>query len=108
MGSFAHLLSRLDADPRLRGREFEHICAWYLANEPLYRSELTEVWLWDGWPGRWGADAGIDLVAEDHATAGSGRSRPRPTTPALLESPRLDVDTFLTECRPGPSSPTGC
>ena len=99
MGSFAHLLSRLDADPRLRGREFEHICAWYLANEPLYRSELTEVWLWDGWPGRWGADAGIDLVAEDHARRALGYPG-QGLAPERLKSPRVDVDTFLPRVEP--------
>lgn len=32
----------------------------------VYAAQLRRVWLWDEWPGRWGIDAGIDLVAEDH------------------------------------------
>jgi superfamily II DNA or RNA helicase len=31
----------------------------------MYGGQLRRVWLWDEWPGRWGIDAGIDLVAED-------------------------------------------
>ncbi|TGD89224.1 DEAD/DEAH box helicase [Mycolicibacterium sp. CH28] len=65
MGAFTDLFSQLDADQRVRGRQFEHICKWFLSNDPVYKHELRRVWLWDEWPGRWGVDAGIDLVAED-------------------------------------------
>ncbi|AQT81508.1 helicase [Mycolicibacterium litorale] len=65
MGSFTELFSQLDTDGRVRGRQFEHICKWFLTNDPVYKHELRRVWLWDEWPGRWGIDAGIDLVAED-------------------------------------------
>jgi predicted helicase len=47
------------------GRDFERVCKWMLENVPEYRQRLRQVWLWDDWPGRWGRDAGIDLVAED-------------------------------------------
>ena len=43
----------------------QRICQWFLTHDPVYAHELHHVWLWDDWPGRWGADAGIDLVAED-------------------------------------------
>lgn len=59
------LLCRLDADPGRRGRQFERICQWFLMHAPVYTRELRHVWLWADWPGRWGADAGIDLVAQD-------------------------------------------
>jgi predicted helicase len=65
MGDFDRLLANLDADAQTRGRQFEHICKWFLTNDPVYRHELRNVWHWDEWEGRWGADAGIDLVAED-------------------------------------------
>jgi hypothetical protein len=58
MGTLATLLERLDPDSGVRGRQFELICRWYLTTDPLYRRELKRVWLWDEWPGRWGADAG--------------------------------------------------
>ena len=59
------LLNRLDPDPYRRGKQFERICLWYLRHDRVYAHELRHVWLWDEWPGRWGIDAGIDLVAED-------------------------------------------
>ena len=35
---------------------------------PHYRLLVKEAWLWEEahvrWPGRWGSDAGIDVVAE--------------------------------------------
>ena len=46
------------------GVPFEHICKWYLENDPKYTSLLKKVWLWDDWPGNWGRDKGIDLIAE--------------------------------------------
>jgi predicted helicase len=49
---------------RERGRRFEHLCKWFLENDPVYRDRMRHVWLWKDWPGRWGIEAGIDLVAE--------------------------------------------
>lgn len=66
MPALGDLLGRLDRDPGRRGKQFEHICKWFLTHDPVYAHELRQVWLWDEWPGRWGGDAGIDLVAEDN------------------------------------------
>jgi superfamily II DNA or RNA helicase len=64
--TLSDLLSRLDADPGRRGKQFEHICKWFLTHDPVYARDLRQVWLWKEWPGRWSdAEAGIDLVAED-------------------------------------------
>jgi predicted helicase len=63
--ALSDLLGRLDPDPFRRGKQFEHICKWFLKHDPVYSQELRDVWLWDEWPGRWGIDGGIDLVAED-------------------------------------------
>jgi predicted helicase len=65
MAALPALLARLDPDERGRGGQWERICAWYLTHDPGYRSQVRRVWLWSEWPGRWGPDAGIDLVAED-------------------------------------------
>jgi hypothetical protein len=56
VGAFNDLFARLDPD--LRGKQFEHICKWFLTNDPVYKHELRRVWLWDEWTGRWGGDAG--------------------------------------------------
>jgi hypothetical protein len=38
VGTFNDLLSRLDADDRVKGKQFEHICKWFLTNDPLYKA----------------------------------------------------------------------
>lgn len=63
--SLSALLTALSADPGERGRQFEHLCRWFLETAPEYRGRLGRIWLWRDWPGAWGPDAGIDLVAED-------------------------------------------
>jgi hypothetical protein len=55
MGHLRDLLSRLDEDRLRRGKQFERICKWFLTNDPLYQHQVRHVWLWDEWPGRWGA-----------------------------------------------------
>ena len=50
------LLSRLPSDPNLRGDAFEKVVKWFLQTDPAYTSELSEVWLWDEWPDRFGGD----------------------------------------------------
>ena len=50
--SLGELLSRLDPDPHRRGKQFEYVCKWFLANDPMYRRELYRVWLSDEWEGK--------------------------------------------------------
>jgi superfamily II DNA or RNA helicase len=94
-GSLAYLLSRLASEPVHRGRQFEKVCQWFLRNAPVYAGTVRRVWLWDEWPGRWGPDAGIDLVAEDHAgrlwaIQAKAFARHRQIT-------KSDLNTFLAE-----------
>lgn len=66
VATFSDLFARLDPDPRVRGKQFEHVCKWFLTNDPLYKHRLRHVWLWKEWPDRPSdTEAGIDLVAED-------------------------------------------
>lgn len=61
----------------------------------MYSAQLRKVWLWNDWPGRWGIDAGIDLVAEDC----EGRLwaiQAKAYDPAYRVTKR-DVDRFLAE-----------
>jgi superfamily II DNA or RNA helicase len=95
VGAFNDLLARLDPDPRVRGKQFEHICKWFLANDPVYKHELRRVWLWDEWTGRWGGDAGIDLVAEDR-TGKLWAIQAKAYDPAYRVTKR-DVNKFLAE-----------
>ena len=57
-------LDTFDPAPKRRGTQWEHVCKWFLETDPVYRAQLKKVWLWDKWPGRWGPDTGIDLVAQ--------------------------------------------
>jgi superfamily II DNA or RNA helicase len=94
VAALGDLLSRLDADPLRRGKQFERICQWFLTHDPRY-THLRHVWLWDEWPGLWGADAGIDLVAEDHE-GHLWAIQAKAYDPAYWVT-KHDVDTFLSE-----------
>ena len=61
---FTTFLETFDPDHNRRGTQWEHVCKWFLETDPVYRTQLKNVWLWNKWPGRWGPDAGIDLVAQ--------------------------------------------
>lgn len=65
MAALGELLAGCDREPGRRRLEFERICQWFLTRDPVYALALRRVWLWSEWPGRWGDDAGIGLVAED-------------------------------------------
>jgi superfamily II DNA or RNA helicase len=81
------------------GGDFERLCKWLLENAPEYRPKLRRVWRWDEWPGRWGADAGIDLVAE--AEDGLWAVQAKHYNPAYAIR-KADIDSFLSEsARPG-------
>jgi superfamily II DNA or RNA helicase len=92
----AGLLSSLSVDSARRGREFEELCRWYLLNDPVYRAQLSRVWRWKEWPGRWGNDeAGIDLVAE--ARDGKLWAIQAKAYDPDYSIKKADVDTFLSE-----------
>jgi superfamily II DNA or RNA helicase len=92
---FSDLVRSLSPDPVIRGREFEEICRWLLLNSPVYRSRIRTVWRWDEWPGRWGADAGIDLVAEEYD--GSLWAIQAKAYAPEYAITKADVDSFLSE-----------
>lgn len=95
MGDLDRLLANLDGDAPTRGRQFEHICKWFLTNDPVYRHELRNVWLWDEWEGKWGRDAGIDLVAEDR-TGNLWAIQAKAYAPEYRVT-KKDVNRFLAE-----------
>ncbi|MBK0331546.1 DEAD/DEAH box helicase [Brachybacterium sp. MASK1Z-5] len=47
-----------------QGTRFEQFTKSFLQTDPLWSSQFSTVWMWDQWPGKWGHDTGIDLVAE--------------------------------------------
>jgi len=62
MNFFLTLLNSLSSDSNLKGKQFEIIAKWFLENDPEWQAQLSQVWLWDDYPMRWGKDRGIDLV----------------------------------------------
>ena len=95
MGDLEQLLHNLDTDSRRRGDQFELVVHWFLCSDPVYKRRLRRVWLWNEWPGRWGADAGIDLVAEDYEGQ-LWAIQAKAYDPAYSVT-KADVDTFLSE-----------
>ncbi|MDR2170016.1 MAG: DEAD/DEAH box helicase family protein [Planctomycetaceae bacterium] len=49
---------------RDKGSRFEEVVQIYLSEEPEYKVQYKNVFLWDQWDRRTAADTGIDLVAE--------------------------------------------
>ena len=94
--TFSTLVEQLHLLPdAVKGRQFERLVAWYLRNAPEYRSLVDRVYPWSEWPERWGADAGIDLVALTYngdlwAVQAKAYAR-------SYSIKKADVDSFLSE-----------
>jgi len=67
MATFDEFYSSLDSDRGIRGKEFEKFVKWFLKNDPVWASQVKDIWLWDEHPKRseWGPDCGIDLVFDN-------------------------------------------
>ena len=91
MATFAELRERLSLD----GKQFERVCKWFLETDPRYSDRLVNVWLWDDWPGCWGPDTGIDLVAEDRD--GKNWAIQAKCYDPKYSVTKNDVDKFLSE-----------
>src|SRR5436190_2602033 len=89
------LFGKLSPDEYRRGRQFERICKWFLENDSEYKCQIRRIWLWDDWPGRWGRDKGIDLVAETvDEKFWAIQSKAYALNHAVTKS---DIDRFLSE-----------
>jgi len=95
MGTFQQIVDTLPTDPNLKGGAFESLVYWYLTNGPEYKPLVEKVWLWDDWPGRWAADAGIDLVVKTrHGALWAVQAK---AYSAEYSITKRDVDSFLSE-----------
>jgi predicted helicase len=95
MHPFLKLIGTFSTDNHARGVQFEKLCQWLLETHPLYKSKLTQVWLWDDWPGRWGRDCGIDLIAQD--TEGNNWAIQAKCYDSQYSVTKQDIDSFLSE-----------
>lgn len=96
-GTFPHIEQTIRAlgSEKAIGDAFEWLCRFFLCNASQYKSELKAVWLWNEWPGRWGADKGIDLVAE--ATDGKLWAIQAKGVSPERTIPKREMDSFLSE-----------
>ena len=53
------------ATTKEQGDTFERLMRLFFKEEPSWKAQFEEVWLWDDWPLRDGHDHGIDLVAKN-------------------------------------------
>ena len=92
---FSDFYNSLDPDPLKRGKQFEHFVKWFLKADPEWATQVDQVWLWDEWPGRWGADCGIDLVFQ-HKDGKHWAVQAKCYSPDY-DITKHDVDKFLSE-----------
>ena len=92
---FSDFYNSLDPDPLKRGKQFEHFVKWFLKADPEWATQVDQVWLWDEWPERWGADCGIDLVIR-HKNGGNWAVQAKCYAPDHHIT-KHDVDKFLSE-----------
>ena len=92
---FLDFYNNLDADPTKRGRQFERFVKWFLKADPEWSTQVDQVWLWDEWPQRWGADCGVDLVFR-HKNGEHWAVQAKCYAPGY-DITKRDVDKFLSE-----------
>lgn len=93
--SFLTFYQSLDPDPLKRGKQFEHFVKWFLKADPEWATQVDQVWLWDEWPQRWGADCGVDLVFR-HKNGEHWAVQAKCYSPDY-DITKHDVDKFLSE-----------
>lgn len=94
MTTFEEFISTFDVE-NSKGKQFEKFCKWFLENDPVWKSQVKRVWLWDDWPGRWGADLGIDLVFQ-HANGDIWAVQAK-CYKQIYPVTKNDMDSFLSE-----------
>lgn len=94
-GSFADLYSSLDPRPDERGKQFEHVVKWFLKHDPAWATQVDDIWHWNEWPERWGADCGIDLIFR-HKNGEVWAVQAKCYSPDYTVT-KHDVDRFLSE-----------
>jgi superfamily II DNA or RNA helicase len=92
---FSDFYASLDADSAKRGKQFEHFVKWFFQTDPEWATQVDQVWLWEEWPQRWGADCGIDLVFR-HKNGEHWAVQAKCYSPDYAIT-KHDVDKFLSE-----------
>lgn len=79
-----------------KGTSFEELMVRYFQLDPTLSQQYDQVWRWPDWPDRWGADAGIDLVARERDTGNMTAVQCKFYGPDK-ELRKEDIDSFFTE-----------
>lgn len=80
---------------RDKGDLFERLIKNYLLTDPQYADRLSDVWQWSEWPGQWGGDDGIDLVARERGTGNHWAIQCKFFAPEHTLQ-KSDIDSFFT------------
>jgi len=98
MATFAEFLSSLD--PETKGKQFEHFVKWFLQNDPEWKTQVDQIWLFDEYPDRWIREKGVDLFFK-HKNGQIWAVQAKCYAPDYYIT-KGDVDKFLSESsRPG-------
>ena len=98
VGSFAQFMASFDADPQVRGKQFEKAVKWLLQNDPKHKRKYKHVWLWDEFPERTGPDIGIDLVVQGHDNSLCA-IQAKCFDPGR-QIPKSEIDSFISAASP--------
>ena len=95
MATFDEFYASLDPDVGVRGKQFEKFIKWFLKTDPTWSSQIDEVWLWNDYPKRWGADCGIDLIFT-HKNGKTWAVQSKCVSPNN-DIKKSEIDSFLSE-----------
>ena len=95
MATFDAFYASLDPDVGVRGKQFEKFVKWFLKTDPTWASQVEEIWLWNEYPKRWGADCGIDLIFT-HKNGQTWAVQSKCVSPNN-DIKKSEIDSFLSE-----------
>ncbi len=95
MATFDEFYASLDPDVGVRGKQFEKFVKWFLKTDPTWATQVDEVWLWNEYPKRWGADCGIDLIF-NHKNGKTWAVQSKCVSPNN-DIKKSEIDSFLSE-----------
>ena len=95
LATFDEFYASLDPDVGVRGKQFEKFVKWFLKTDPTWASQIDEVWLWNDYPNRWGADCGIDLIFT-HKNGKTWAVQSKCISPDN-DIKKSEIDSFLSE-----------
>ena len=95
MATFDEFYASLDPDVGIRGKQFEKFVKWFLKTDPTWATQVDEIWLWNEYPKRWGADCGIDLIFT-HKNGKTWAVQSKCVSPNN-DIKKSEIDSFLSE-----------